>query len=73
MPGYQLANCDQSKIDKKYFCSFCELLLRDAMQTSCGHFYCFSCLGNLRKPVLPLVLVCLVDKQQLQENEVLFV
>ncbi|XP_067057955.1 TNF receptor-associated factor 2-like isoform X2 [Acropora muricata] len=70
MPGYQLANSDKSKIDKKYFCSFCELLLRDAMQTSCGHFYCFSCLGNLRDPVLPLVLVCLEDKQQLKENEV---
>ncbi|XP_074613277.1 TNF receptor-associated factor 2-like isoform X1 [Acropora palmata] len=70
MPGYQLANCDKSKIDGKYFYSFCELLLRDAMQTSCGHFYCFSCLGNLRDRVLPLVMVCLVDKQQLQENEV---
>ncbi|XP_015767596.1 PREDICTED: TNF receptor-associated factor 3-like isoform X3 [Acropora digitifera] len=70
MPGYQLANCDKSKIDKKYFCSFCELLVREAMQTTCGHLYCFSCLGNLRDRVLPLVLVCLVDKQQLQENEV---
>ncbi|XP_015764763.1 PREDICTED: TNF receptor-associated factor 6-like [Acropora digitifera] len=70
MPGYQLANCDKSKVDKKYFCSFCELPVREAMQTTCGHFYCFSCLGNLRDPVLPLVLVCLVDKQQLQEDEV---
>ncbi|XP_044172470.1 TNF receptor-associated factor 3-like [Acropora millepora] len=68
MPGYRLTNYDELKIDKKYFCSFCKLLLRDAMQTSCGHFYCFSCLGNLRNP--GLVLVCLVDKQQLQENEV---
>ena len=47
MPGYQIANPDRAKIDDKYFCTFCKLLLREAMQTSCGHFYCQSCLGNL--------------------------
>ncbi|XP_068677052.1 TNF receptor-associated factor 2-like [Montipora foliosa] len=69
MPGYQLANRDKSKIDAKYFCSYCGLLLRDAMQTSCGHFYCSSCLGNLMDQVL-MVMVCRVDKQQLRGNEV---
>ena len=47
MPGYRLANPDRTKSDAKYFCSYCQLLLREAMQTSCGHFYCQSCLGNL--------------------------
>ncbi|XP_068695751.1 TNF receptor-associated factor 2-like [Montipora foliosa] len=70
MPGYQLANRDKSKIDAKYFCSYCGLLLRDAMQTSCGHFYCSSCLGNLMDQVL-MVMVCPVDKQQLRGNEVI--
>ena len=48
MPGYKLANCDESEIDEKYFCCVCGLLLRDVMQTYCGHLFCFSCLGNLR-------------------------
>ena len=47
MPGFRLPNPDRAKIDVKYFCSYCELLLREAMQTSCGHFYCHSCLENL--------------------------
>ncbi|XP_015764781.1 PREDICTED: uncharacterized protein LOC107343713 [Acropora digitifera] len=50
MPGYKLANCDEAEIDKKYFCCVCGLLLRDVMQTYCGHLYCFSCLGNLSVP-----------------------
>ena len=47
MPGFCLANPDRAKIDVKYICSYCDLLLREAMQTSCGHFYCHSCLENL--------------------------
>lgn len=47
MPGFRLANSDRVKIDVKYVCSYCNLLLREAMQTSCGHFYCHSCLENL--------------------------
>ncbi|XP_074625620.1 TNF receptor-associated factor 6-like [Acropora palmata] len=70
MPGYKLANCDESEIDEKYFCCVCGLLLRDVMQTYCGHLFCFSCLGNLRHPVLPQVLVCPVEGQKLKENEV---
>ncbi|CAH3023646.1 unnamed protein product [Porites evermanni] len=70
MPGYHLANPDNAKIDAKYFCSYCQLLLREAMQTSCGHFYCQSCLGNLIQDQLSGVMVCLVDQKHLQKNEV---
>ena len=47
MPGYNLAVSDKESIDPKYLCNSCGLLLREAMQTACGHFYCRSCLGNL--------------------------
>ena len=47
MPGYSLATSDKESIDPKYLCNSCGLLLREAMQTACGHFYCRSCLGNL--------------------------
>lgn len=72
MPGYCLANPDKARIDAKYFCTYCKLLLRDAMQTSCGHFYCQSCLPNLIQDQgqAQIVMVCLVDKQQLLSNEV---
>ena len=47
MPGYNLGVSDKESIDPKYLCNSCGLLLREAMQTACGHFYCRSCLGNL--------------------------
>lgn len=47
MPGYRIARSDQKRVGQKYMCNFCSLLLRDAMQTGCGHFYCSSCLGSL--------------------------
>ena len=47
MPGYTLAASDKESIDPKYLCNSCGSLLREAMQTACGHFFCRSCLGNL--------------------------
>ena len=47
MPGYELAKADLDSLIPKYKCSSCKRLLRDAMQTSCGHLYCLSCLDNL--------------------------
>ena len=47
MPGYALSSSDQQCIGEKYKCNSCHLVLRDAMQTGCGHFYCSSCLRSL--------------------------
>ncbi|XP_015772347.1 PREDICTED: TNF receptor-associated factor 2-like [Acropora digitifera] len=47
MPGYKLCSSDQKRIEPKYLCNFCGLLLKNAMQTGCGHFYCEECLGGL--------------------------
>ena len=47
MPGYQLYSLDQQSLGVKYMCNSCHLLLKDAVQTKCAHFYCNSCLGSL--------------------------
>ncbi|KAJ7372400.1 hypothetical protein OS493_019852 [Desmophyllum pertusum] len=70
MPGYRIASLDKNAIEIKYFCSFCEQLLREAMQTNCGHFYCQSCLINLIQDRMSAMMVCLKDQKNLQPNEV---
>ncbi|RMX60345.1 hypothetical protein pdam_00021547 [Pocillopora damicornis] len=47
MPGYCLASVDKDIISHRFLCNFCGFLLREAMQTSCGHHYCQSCLRSL--------------------------
>ena len=42
--GYPPAGVDRNNLDAKYLCSFCGDLLREAVRTECGHFYCESCL-----------------------------
>lgn len=37
MPGYKLCSSDYNSIGQNYLCNFCGFLLRDAMQTGCGH------------------------------------
>jgi len=49
MPGYRLAGVDKINLPEKFFCSHCSELLRDAVQTNCGHLYCESCLEQLSK------------------------
>lgn len=42
MPGFRLVGFAQ--IPAKYLCKSCGLLLREAVQTCCGHHYCKTCL-----------------------------
>ncbi|KAJ7369895.1 TNF receptor-associated factor 6 [Desmophyllum pertusum] len=69
MPGYQLSSPDKERIGAKYMCNSCGLLLRDAMQAVCGHFYCNSCLTNLFLNGTSK-LTCLQDKTEFLPNEV---
>ena len=46
------------EIDKKYMCPVCLGAMRDAMQTSCGHRFCRSCVLRLVKYVLLYSPVC---------------
>ncbi|XP_067057973.1 TNF receptor-associated factor 2-like isoform X3 [Acropora muricata] len=69
MPGYKLCSSDQKSIGQKYLCNFCGFLLKDAMQTGCGHFYCKECLGSLYINERNK-MTCLQDQTEFLENEV---
>ena len=47
MPGYELSALDEKREDifPRYACWICRLLVRHAVQTSCGHYYCESCVS----------------------------
>ena len=47
--GYILAKSDRNSLEKKYFCSLCEKVLRDPVQTNCGHLYCKECYESKRQ------------------------
>ena len=38
-----------SKIDPRYLCSLCSNILKDPVQTGCGHVYCNSCIQDLKR------------------------
>ncbi|CAH3037682.1 unnamed protein product [Pocillopora meandrina] len=69
MPGYVLSNAEKQRLGSKYTCSSCGYLLRDAMQTSCGHFYCSSCLASLFQDGSTR-MTCLQDQKEFLPNEV---
>lgn len=35
--------------DKKYVCPVCLIVMKDAVQTSCGHRFCQSCILKVSK------------------------
>ena len=38
---------DRKKIDKKFICTSCDMLLCDPVQTHCGHLMCSDCVQAL--------------------------
>ena len=60
MPGTEITDEDRMRIDKKFICTICHLLLSVPMQTHCGHLMCLSCIQALLEYVdILLLLVCL--------------
>ncbi|XP_028408842.1 TNF receptor-associated factor 3-like isoform X2 [Dendronephthya gigantea] len=47
MPGIKITNEDRNKINPKFFCTSCNLLLSIPTQTICGHLMCSSCINTL--------------------------
>jgi TNF receptor-associated factor 4 len=45
--GYDYSFVDNEK-SSEYTCPICALVLRDPVQTSCGHLFCSSCLAKLK-------------------------
>jgi hypothetical protein len=54
MPGLKITDEDRTKIDLKFICIICNLLLCKPMQTHCGHALDVFCLpGHIAKVSLP--------------------
>ena len=49
MPGYTcvVSEKDMKSFPPKYLCTCCGNILRDPVQTKCGHRYCKSCVEPL--------------------------
>jgi hypothetical protein len=49
MPGHKVAKeaFKNQELYKKYCCLSCDGLLRDAVQSICGHWFCESCVSLL--------------------------
>ena len=47
MPGIKITDEDRQRIDAKFICTLCKLLLYIPMQTMCGHLMCKSCIESL--------------------------
>jgi hypothetical protein len=47
MSGQEISEIDRKRINKKFFCSSCDLLLVEPMQTLCGHLICKGCVENI--------------------------
>ncbi|PFX14759.1 TNF receptor-associated factor 5, partial [Stylophora pistillata] len=58
MPGYTLSK--NGTVDSRYLCLLCQNILKDPVQTGCGHVYCISCISDLKRD--DGTYTCLVDK-----------
>jgi len=56
-----------SDVDPRFMCPICLLVLKDPMQTACGHRFCDSCIRRVY--VTNNVLTCPVDKQYSRVNQ----
>ncbi|XP_070563452.1 TNF receptor-associated factor 2-like isoform X2 [Ptychodera flava] len=58
MPGYP-KQLFRNTLESKYLCTKCELILKEPVQTSCGHRYCGPCIDDiLKEPQQQLCIVC---------------
>ena len=68
MVGYHLAALDRQSLDERYFCNHCSLVLRNALQTKCGHLYCTDCLPKLYNETIG-TYVCSQDQVAFTDQE----
>ena len=51
MPGIEIKDEDRRKIDQKFICALCKLLLCIPLKAACGHLMCQSCVQDILKYV----------------------
>ena len=57
MPGQKISETDRKKINPKFICIVCELLLRLPMQTPCGDLLCYECMETLLRLAVHNIMV----------------
>lgn len=64
MPGFTCVynGANGKSIDPKHLCSSCEKVLRDPVQTSCGHRYCKTCVEPLSRYCIKKLLFKSTEK-----------
>ncbi|CAH3034357.1 unnamed protein product [Pocillopora meandrina] len=66
MPGYTFSM--NSAVDSRYLCLLCKNILKDPVQTGCGHVYCTSCIPRLKRD--DGTYICLVDKTPFAADQI---
>ncbi|RUS82191.1 hypothetical protein EGW08_010073, partial [Elysia chlorotica] len=66
--GYEVNFND--KIDSRFLCPICLLVMREAVQTACGHRFCEGCLSRIPKRGPENELTCPVDKTPSRAKEI---
>lgn len=56
------------KVDPRYLCSLCNNILKDPVQTGCGHVYCNSCITDLKR--VDGDFICVVDKSLFSADQI---
>ncbi|CAB4023239.1 TNF receptor-associated factor 3-like [Paramuricea clavata] len=67
MPGTKITDEDRQRIDIKFICTLCNLLLYIPFQTMCGHLMCKSCVENLLESKNPK---CPEDGEELSKEKI---
>ena len=67
MPGIKITDEDRKRIDAKFICTSCKLVLYKPMQTMCGHLMCQSCIETLLGSSDPK---CPEDGEELSKEKV---
>lgn len=67
--GYQLAEADRDSTDPKHLCTKCNSVLKEPVQTTCGHRYCRECINSILSQK-PSESACVADGIILRKEEV---
>ncbi|XP_068735296.1 TNF receptor-associated factor 2-like [Montipora capricornis] len=67
MCGYACVRENGNSFDPKFLCPFCNHVLREPVQTNCGHRYCRACVQELLRSPLSK---CLLDNEEIKREEI---
>lgn len=64
--GYRVPASNLNTISDNLFCSTCGYVLREAVQTECGHLYCKICLDIVKRQNNPACSKCGLSLEQME-------